>query len=107
MQIVPMLYPTGDVSEVLSLIAPRPLLIGQGRLDATFSVVTTHAIHGEAARAWRAAGRERDLRFSIYEKAHEVDLGAADGFFAEVLRRRPAAERGPDPGDRAGQDGRW
>lgn len=86
MQIVPMLYPTGDVSEVLSLIAPRPLLIGQGRLDATFSVVTTRAIHGEAARAWRAAGRGRDLRLAVYEKAHEVDVGAADGFFAEALR---------------------
>lgn len=94
MQIVPLLYPTGDVSEVLSLIAPRPLLIGQGRLDATFSIVTTRAICREAARAWRAAGCARDLRLAIYEKAHEVDVAAADTFFAEALRsRRPPKDR--------------
>ena|GEM_PF-2496729 len=85
MQVLPLLYPTGDVSEVLSLIAPRPLLIGQGRLDAIFSVVTTRDIYREAARAWRAAGRERAVRLAVYEKAHEVDVAAANRFFMDVL----------------------
>jgi fermentation-respiration switch protein FrsA (DUF1100 family) len=87
MQVLPLLYPTGDLGEVLSLIAPRPLLIGQGRLDATISVVTTRDIYREAARAWRAAGRERAVRLAVYEKAHEVDVERADGFFAEMLMK--------------------
>jgi pimeloyl-ACP methyl ester carboxylesterase len=87
MQVVPMLYPTGDVSEVLSLIAPRPLLIGQGRLDPIFNVVTTRAIFREAALAWRAAEGESAVHLAIYERAHEVDVEMADRFFAEMLMK--------------------
>jgi len=85
MQVLPLLYPTGDIPEVLSLIAPRPLLIAQGRLDATFNLPTTQAVHAEALRAWQAAGQPQRLRCAIYELAHQVDVDLADRFLAEHL----------------------
>lgn len=85
MQVLPLLYPTGDVGEVLSLMAPRPLLIGQGRLDKTFNVPTVRSVHADAMRAYRAAGRAGALRLEVYERAHQVDVEAADRFFAEAL----------------------
>lgn len=85
MQVVPLLWPTGDVPEVLSLIAPRPLLIAQGRLDATFNLPTTQAVATEAERAWQAAGAAERLRCAVYERAHQVDIDLADGFLAAHL----------------------
>jgi dienelactone hydrolase len=85
MQIVPLLYPTGDVPEVLSLIAPRPLLIAQGRLDSTFNLPTVRAVHAEASRAWLAAGAPEGLHLCVYERAHQVDADIASQFFADQL----------------------
>jgi len=85
MQVVPRLWPRGDVGEVLSLIAPRPLLVGQGRLDATFNVITVASVARDAERAYRAAGRPENLRVCFPDLAHQVDVETCAGFFEEVL----------------------
>jgi len=85
MQIVPGLYPTGDVGEVLSLNCPRPLLLGQGRLDHIFNVVTFKSIADDVRRAYAAAGCPERLRVEIYEMAHQYNVNLAEQFFLEWL----------------------
>lgn len=85
LQIVPGLYPTGDVGEVLSLIAPRPLLLGQGRLDSTFNVIRFKSIAEDAARAYAAAGVSERLEVSIFELAHQFNVDVAEAFFLKWL----------------------
>ena len=85
LQVVPGLYPAGDVGEVLSLIAPRPLLLGQGRLDSTFDVISFRSIADDARRAYKAAGAADRLEAHVYEMAHEVNVDLAEKFFLKWL----------------------
>jgi dienelactone hydrolase len=85
LQIVPGLYPTGDVGELLGLIAPRPLLLGQGRLDSTFNVISFKSIAEDAARAYSAAGVSERLEVSIFELAHQFNVDVAEKFFLKWL----------------------
>lgn len=85
MQVVPGLFPTGDSGEILSLIAPRPLLLGQGRLDSTFHTLGVRSIAEDARRAYKAAGAEDRLEVSIFELAHEFHPDIAEQFFLKWL----------------------
>ncbi len=84
-QIVPGVFPTGDSGEILSLIAPRPLLLAQGRLDATFHTLGVKSIAADARRAYKAAGAEDRLEVSIFELDHQFDSDIAEGFFLKWL----------------------
>jgi dienelactone hydrolase len=85
MQTVPMLFPTGDTGEILSLIAPRPLLLGQGRRDAVFHTIGVRSIAADALRAYRAAGVPDRLEVAIFDRAHELDVDIAERFFLQWL----------------------
>ncbi len=85
LQIVPGLYPTGDVGEVLSLIAPRPLLLGQGRLDSTFNIIRFRSIAEDAKRAYVAAGVAERLDVEVFELAHQFHVDLAEKFFVKWL----------------------
>lgn len=85
MQIAPGLYPHGDVGEILSLIAPRPLLLAQGRLDSTFNVPRLRGLAADTARAYAAAGAPDNLRVEVFEAAHEYEPELATEFFLENL----------------------
>jgi dienelactone hydrolase len=85
MQTVPMLFPTGDTGEILSLITPRPLLLGQGRLDATFHTIGVRSIGADALRAYQAAGVPDRLEVAIFDRAHEFDVDIAERFFLKWL----------------------
>lgn len=85
LQVVPGLYPTGDSSEILSLIAPRALLLGQGRMDSSFNVIRVRSIGEDVRRAYRAAGVEDRLEVQIYDRAHEFDVDLAEKFFLKWL----------------------
>jgi dienelactone hydrolase len=85
MQVVPRLYPTGDVGEVLSLIAPRPLLLGQGRLDSTFDVIQFKSIAEDARRAYVAAGAEDRFQASVFDLAHQFNVDLAAEFYMKWL----------------------
>lgn len=85
MQIVPGLFPKGDTGEVLSLIAPRAFLIGQGRFDATFNIIESESIYHDALRAWSAAGVPEKLQFVITETGHQFHVPTAVDFFLRHL----------------------
>jgi dienelactone hydrolase len=85
MQVVPGLYPAGDVGEVLSLIAPRPLLLAQGSLDSTFNLIRFRGIAADARRAWRAAGVPERLEVAEYPRPHQFDPDIATRFFEKWL----------------------
>lgn len=85
MQTIPGLYPAGDAGEVLSLIAPRPLLLAQGRLDAGFPITRFKSMAEDARKAYRAAGMEDRLQVSVFELAHQYDPDIAAEFFVKWL----------------------
>ncbi|MBI3827934.1 MAG: hypothetical protein HY291_00350 [Planctomycetes bacterium] len=85
MQTIPGLYPTGDVGEVLSLIAPRPLLLGQGRLDSGFPLPRFRSMAEDARKAYKAAGVEDRLQVSVFELAHQYDPDISAEFFNKWL----------------------
>lgn len=85
MQVVPGLYPTGDVGEVLALIAPRPLLLAQGRLDSSFNVVRFKSIAEDARKAYRAAGASDRLRVEVMDLAHQFDPDLAAEYYTKWL----------------------
>ncbi len=84
-QVVPFLYPTLDVGELLCLAAPRPLLLGQGRRDVTFNVFLLERLARQARRAYRALGAEEKVELHFYDLAHQVDIDAAIDFFLRRL----------------------
>ena len=85
MQIIPGIFPIGETGEILSLIAPRPLLLAQGRLDSTFNVVRLKSIAADARRAYPAAGKAENLQTQVYERAHEYDVAISEAFFLKTL----------------------
>ena len=85
MQIVPRVFPTGDTGEILSLIAPRPLLLAQGRKDATFHTIGVRSIAADAMRAYIAAGVPDHLEVAIFDRAHEFDVDIAENFFLKWM----------------------
>jgi len=84
-QVVPNLYPTLDVGELLCLAAPRPLLLAQGRRDVTFNVFLLKRFARQARRAYRTLGAADRLELHLYDLAHQVDIGAAIDFFLRRL----------------------
>jgi hypothetical protein len=84
-QVIPNLFPTLDVGEVLSLSAPRPLLLCQGRLDTTFNVFRLRRFHREALKAYIALDAEGKLELHTYDMAHQVDVDKAIEFFTKHL----------------------
>ena len=84
-QVVPGLYPTLDVGEVLGLIAPRPLLVAQGRRDMIFNVFRAARFASDARRAYRARGCPERVETHFYDLAHQVDIDAARDFFLRRL----------------------
>jgi hypothetical protein len=84
-QVVPGLYPTLDVGELLCLVAPRPLLLGQGRLDVTFNVFQLERFYRQARRAYRLLDAADRTELHLYDLAHQVDADAAIEFFMRSL----------------------
>jgi hypothetical protein len=85
MQIVPRLWPAYDVGELLCLVAPRPLLLGQGRRDSTFNCLTVQSCYEDALRAYKAAGVPDKIGTSFGPLAHQVDVEATVEFFEKNL----------------------
>jgi len=84
-QVVPGLYPQLDVGELLCLVAPRPLLLAQGRRDVLFSMPLLHRYARQARAAYRLLDREDHVEVCIYDLAHQVNIQAAIDFFTRRL----------------------
>ncbi|MGH7143202.1 MAG: dienelactone hydrolase family protein [Planctomycetota bacterium] len=85
MQVVPNLFPAGDVGEICSLIAPRPLMLGQGRFDSTFNSIRVKSVYEDALRAYQAAGVPDRIEFNVYDLAHQYPPDIAEQFFLKWL----------------------
>jgi len=84
-QIVPGLYPTLDTPELIALMAPRPVLLAQGRRDVTFNAFLLTRFARQGRRAYRALGAADKVELHLYDLAHQVDIEAAEDFFLRNL----------------------
>ena len=84
-QVVPGLYPTLNVGELLGLMAPRPLLLAQGRRDVIFNEFRLRRFAREARQAYRALGHADRVETCVYNLAHQVNIEAAIDFFMRRL----------------------
>jgi len=84
-QVVPGLYPTLDVGELICLMAPRPVLLAQGRRDMLFNVFLLERYARQARQAYRLLGHEDRVNVHLYDLAHQVDVDAAAAFFMKNL----------------------
>ena len=78
-------FPKGDMAEILGLIAPRPLLIGQGQLDTTFNHVRVQEVFNDVKKYFKAYQNEKSLQLALYPLAHEYEENIAEKFFLEKL----------------------
>jgi len=85
LQVVDGWFPKGDTSDFFSLIAPRAVLIAQGKLDSTFNVVRTKQIYDQASKNYQIAGSPDKIQYVDYDLAHEYNVEIADNFFSKEL----------------------
>ncbi len=75
------LYEYGDMDDVLAMIAPRPLLIAQGRYDACFNIPRTRSIFEGARRAYSSLGKTAMIEFKVTDLGHQYEPKLAGDFF--------------------------
>lgn len=78
-------FPRGDMAEILGLIAPRPLLIGQGLFDTTFNHVRVQEIYHEVLKYYDAHQKSKNVELGLYPLAHEYEENESEKFFLENL----------------------
>jgi len=84
-QFVPRLYEYADVGDVMSAIAPRPLLIESGTNDMCFFLESAKKAHAVLKKAYRAAGAEDRLWIEIFPGVHSFSGRMAFDFFKKFL----------------------
>jgi len=84
-QVVPGLYPTLDAGELLCLMAPRPLLLAQGRRDVIFNTFLLQRYARQARQAYGLLGQTKRVEVCLYDLAHQVKIEAAVDFFTRSL----------------------
>ena len=85
LQVVNGWFPKGDMAEILGLIAPRPLLIGQGQFDSTFNIVRVEETFNQVKQYYDAS-QSKNIKFAPYGLAHEYEENIAERFFVENLK---------------------
>ncbi len=85
MQIVPGWYPFCDTPELLSLIEPRALLMGQGLFDNTFNVLRFEDMANDVEKYYQNQGSQERFQKTIYPLAHEYEIESATQFFLKNL----------------------
>jgi hypothetical protein len=75
----------GDVPELLSLIAPRPMQLQAGEGDALITPADRDAIEACVRRAYGAAGAEAGFDYVLHGHGHVLEWTAAARFLAAHL----------------------
>jgi len=89
---VPGILKVAEVSDIVSLIAPRPYLSLSGEEDEASPLEGVFRVHREAGRIYRLLGARRHLARRLYPAAHEfTDAMLKDTltWFARHLSPRP------------------
>jgi predicted esterase len=75
-----------EMSDVASLIAPRPLLVVSGTEDPIFPVAVTRSAARDVGRAYDLLDAEDRLETDIFEGGHRFNGDKAFGFFEKWLK---------------------
>jgi len=78
------LLPLCDLPDIAALVAPRPLLIQNGRQDALYGTEAVEAGFAIVRRAY-AAGAERACALDLFDGEHVFHLPPAEAWFARHL----------------------
>ncbi|KIL40195.1 dienelactone hydrolase [Gordoniibacillus kamchatkensis] len=81
---VPGLSRAAEMPDLLSLIAPRPLLLEAGTKDPIFPVHAALEAHDKVRGAYRLLGAERKLELDLFEGDHEISGRVAYDWFQRV-----------------------
>jgi len=84
-QFVPTLGRYFDLSDITSLIAPRPLLIESGTLDEGFPIQSAKRAYANLHRAYEAWGKPELLAHDVFEGGHKFSGALAFNWFARWL----------------------
>ena len=84
-QIVPALRRYFDISDVASLIAPRPLLIESGALDEGFPIEASQRAFDRLKLAYEAWGKPERLAQDVFDGGHQFSGAQAFDWFARWL----------------------
>lgn len=84
-QYLPGLLRCGDVPEVLSLIAPRPMQLQAGALDPLITPADRDAMAATVRRAYTLLGAEDRSEYLLHPDGHVLQWAAADAFFQRHL----------------------
>lgn len=82
---VPHLLKYGEMGDVAALIAPRPLLLSNGRLDHGFPVEAAREAFPVVEEAYRAAGCPDRVKLDIFEGGHEFHYEEVVGWMKRWL----------------------
>ncbi|MFC1479780.1 dienelactone hydrolase family protein [Planctomycetota bacterium] len=84
-QYLPGLLRYGDVAEVFSLIAPRPLQLMAGKSDPLLNGEDKKLILDTACRAYASEGKEDNLDYAQHEGGHDFRWDLAEPFLKRHL----------------------
>ncbi|MBN1671231.1 MAG: dienelactone hydrolase family protein [Kiritimatiellae bacterium] len=84
----------GDVPELFSLIAPRPMQIQAGRQDGLITPTDRDHIETTVRKAYRALGAEAKLDYVLHPEGHILLWDRAAPFLAAHLQAQAGDEKG-------------
>lgn len=91
-QYMPGLLKYGEISDVASLIAPRPLLVEVGERDECFKLSDALRAHKRLKRAYKAAGVPGRLALDCFPGGHEFNGGKVFDWFDRWLDHDPLSD---------------
>lgn len=91
-QYMPGLLKYGEVSDVASLIAPRPLLVGVGERDECFKLSDALRAYKRVARAYKVADASGKLAIDCFPGGHEFNGGKVFEWFDRWLEHDPLVD---------------
>jgi dienelactone hydrolase len=86
LQFLPGLLRHGDVGEVFSVIAPRPLMIMSGRKDPLLFEEDRARMGASIKQAYAAFGAEKNLELFEHEGGHYLPQGPAMKWLQKILQ---------------------
>ncbi|HUW20581.1 MAG TPA: alpha/beta hydrolase family protein [Sedimentisphaerales bacterium] len=82
---VPGLSRFGDMSDIVGLIAPRPMLVEAGSLDPIFPIESVKASVRRAKEVYKVFGAESQTETDYFEGKHQISGRRAYDFLMEKL----------------------
>ena len=86
---IPGLGQFGEMSDIVGLIAPRPLLVEAGSLDPIFPIESVKKSVLKAKKVYKVFGAESQVQTDYFEGKHQISGKRAYDFLMEKLSNRP------------------